>query len=275
MGSPPGSPVVTSEALSQAGTLKAWLFDLDGVLTDTASVHDAAWKVTFDELLARRAGPGAPFTPFDPVTDYEQFVDGQPRLDGIRSFLSSRHIHLSEGSPDDGPQGETVWGVGRRKNELLLRMLAEGGVTAFPGSVALVRAVRESGCQVAVVSASENCAAVLDAAGIADLFDVRVDGQVTSEQSLAGKPAPDTYLYAARQLAVQPCRAAVVEDAPAGVASGRGGHFGLVVGVSRGATTQELLRCGADVVVSDLAELLGVVGPGQSTLGGGSSSRHS
>jgi beta-phosphoglucomutase family hydrolase len=245
--------------LSTAGAMEAWLFDLDGVLTDTASVHAAAWQRTFDELLARRAGVGEPFTPFDPVADYEHFVDGRPRLDGVRSFLASRDIHLAEGGPDDGPDRETVSGVGRMKNELVLRMLAEIGVAAFPGSVALVRALRAAGRRVAVVSASENCAAVLDAAGIADLFDVRVDGQVTAEYGLAGKPAPDTYLYAARQLGTAPRRAAVVEDAPAGVASGRAGHFGLVVGVSRGASADELLRSGADVVVSDLAELLDTI----------------
>lgn len=243
-------------ALSRLATLEAWLFDLDGVLTDTASVHDAAWKITFDEFLSRRAGEGVPFAPFDPVADYEQFVDGEPRLDGVRSFLSSRGIHLPEGGPDDGPECETVTGVGLRKNDLVLRMLAEGGVNAFPGSVALVRALRENGRRLAVVSASENCVAVLDAAGIADLFDVRVDGHVTSEQGLAGKPAPDTYLYAARELGIGPGRAAVVEDAPAGVAAGHAGQFGLVVGVSRGATAEELLRSGADVVVSDLSELL-------------------
>lgn len=246
---------------AQGETLEAWLFDLDGVLTDTASVHDAAWKETFDELLARRAGVGMPFTPFDPVSDYEQFVDGQPRLDGVRSFLSSRDIHLQEGTPADATDCETVHGVGRRKNELVLRMLGQGGVAAFPGSVALVRALRARGRRLAVVSASENCAAVLDAAGISDLFDLRVDGLVASEQGLVGKPAPDTYLYAARQLGVAALHAAVVEDAPAGVASGRAGQFGLVVGVSRGATPEELLRSGADVVVSDLAELLDAISP--------------
>jgi len=245
--------------LGTAGSVEAWLFDLDGVLTDTASVHDAAWKETFDEVLARNSG-GAGQKPFDPVADYEQFVDGKPRLDGVRSFLTSRGIHLPEGDPDDPPDLDTVNGVGRRKNELLLKMLASGGVTAFPGSVALVRALRSLGRRLAVVSASENCAAVLEAAGISDLFDVRVDGHVTVEHGLAGKPAPDTYLYAAELLDVEPRQASVVEDAPAGVASGRAGHFGLVVGVSRGATSQELLGSGADLVVSDLAELLGYIG---------------
>ncbi len=252
--------VGSTRALDAAASVVAWLFDLDGVLTDTASVHDAAWKETFDEVLARNSGDRAKFRPFDPVADYEQFVDGKPRLDGVRSFLASRGIHLPEGAADDPPGLDTVNSVGRRKNELLLKMLASGGVTPFPGSVALVRALRAVGRKIAVVSASENCAAVLEAAGISDLFDVRVDGNVTAEHGLAGKPAPDTYLYAAKLLHVEPQHGAVVEDAPAGVASGRAGHFGLVVGVSRGATADELLHSGADVVVKDLDELLGHVG---------------
>ncbi|MGO9341546.1 MAG: HAD family hydrolase [Acidimicrobiales bacterium] len=247
--------LAVSGGLGTAGSVVAWLFDLDGVLTDTASVHDAAWKETFDEVLARNSGDSA-FKPFDPVADYEQFVDGKPRLDGVRSFLSSRGIHLPEGDPGDSPDLDTVNGVGRRKNELVLKMLASKGVTPFPGSVALVHALRALGRRLAVVSASENCAAVLEAAGISDLFDVRVDGHVTAEHGLKGKPAPDTYLYAAKLLEVEPPQAAVVEDAPAGVASGHAGHFGLVVGVKRGATSDELLCSGADVVVSDLGELL-------------------
>jgi len=171
----------------------------------------------------------------------------------------SRGIHIPEGGLADGPDVATVAGVGRRKNDLVLRMLAEDGVKTFAGSVALVRALRHDGRRLAVVSASENCAAVLDAAGIAGLFDLRVDGRVTAEQGLAGKPAPDTYLYAARELGIEPGRAAVVEDAPAGVASGRAGRFGLVIGVIRGATAKELLAAGADMVVSDLAELLRTV----------------
>ncbi len=179
----------------------------------------------------------------------------------MRSFLSSRDIHLPEGEPDDSPDRETVNGVGHRKNELVLQMLAKDGVVPFSGSVDLVRALRSLGRKLAVVSASENCAAVLEAAGISDLFEVRVDGHVAAEQGLAGKPAPDTYLYAAKQLNVEPRLAAVVEDALAGVASGHAGHFGLVVGVSRGAPAEELFRVGADVVVSDLAELLDVIAP--------------
>jgi beta-phosphoglucomutase family hydrolase len=250
----------STRALDTAASVVAWLFDLDGVLTDTASVHDAAWKQTFDEVLARFSGGAPAFRPFDPVADYEQFVDGKPRLDGVRSFLASREIHLPEGTADDPPGLGTVNSVGRRKNELLLEMLESAGVSPFPGSVVLVRALRALGRRIAVVSASENCAAVLEAAGISDLVDVRVDGHVATEHGLAGKPAPDTYLYAAKLLDVEPDHGAVVEDAPAGVASGRAGHFGLVVGVSRGATSDELIRSGADVVVKDLAELLGHIG---------------
>jgi beta-phosphoglucomutase family hydrolase len=254
---------MTRDLLGTVGSLQAWLFDLDGVLTDTASVHDAAWKETFDQFLAQRAGDGATFEPFDPVRDYERFVDGKPRLDGVRSFLSSRGIHLPEGGPEDASGSPTVNGVGSRKNELVLRMLAENRVVPFPGSVAFVLALREAGIRMAVVSASENCAAVLEAAGMSDLFDARVDGRVAIERGLAGKPAPDTYLYAAELLEVEPSRAGVVEDAPAGVASGRAGRFGLVVGVSRGATREELLSSGADLVVSDLSELIEALDPGR------------
>jgi len=243
-------------SLTTARIMEAWLFDLDGVLTDTASVHASAWKETFDTMLADRAGAVASFRPFDLVADYEQFVDGKPRLDGVRSFLSSRDIRLPEGETVDPPNLQTVNGIGAWKNELVLRMLGRVGVVAFPGSVALVRALRAAGRRLAVVSASENCIAVLESAGLVDLFDVKVDGHVSSRLRLAGKPAPDTYLYAAQQLGTEPRHAVVLEDAPAGVASGRAGKFGLVVGVSRGATPGELLVAGADVVVSDLAELL-------------------
>jgi HAD superfamily hydrolase (TIGR01509 family) len=197
------------------------------------------------------------FTPFDPIADYEPYVDGKPRLDGVRSFLASRGIELAQGDPHDGPGSDTVNGVGARKNELVLRKLTVGRVVAFPGSVALVRALRAAGRPLAVVSASENCTAVLHSVGLSDFFDVQVDGHVAAEHGLAGKPSPATYLYAARELGVDPRRAAVVEDAPAGVAAGRAGHFGLVVGVSRRATADQLAGSGADVVVSDLAELMG------------------
>ena len=236
--------------------VQAWLFDLDGVLTDTARVHAAAWKATFDEFLARRVTrSGGSFQPFDAVNDYECYVDGKPRYDGVRDFLASRGIMLPEGDPSDGSDQETVRGVGNRKNALVLENLA-GHVTVFPGSVALVEHVRAAGRRTAVVSASENCKAVLASAGIAELFDVIVDGVVTRQMHLDGKPAPATYLLAASELGIEPTRAAVVEDATAGVAAGRAGNFGLVVGVARRASAGALLHAGADVVVGDLSELL-------------------
>lgn len=228
--------------------LRGWLFDLDGVLTDTARLHVQAWKATFDELL----GPDAP--PFDPVADYLRYVDGKPRADGVRDFLASRGIVLPPGTRDDPPERETVWGVATRKDARFVRLLEEEGVDVFPGSLRLVRALRDAGCSTGVVSASEHCGAILEAAGIGGLFYVVVDGVVTAAQELRGKPAPDTYLYAARLLAVEPERLAVVEDAPAGVAAGRAGGFGYVVGVARRARADELLAAGADVVVHDLEE---------------------
>ncbi len=246
--------------------LEAWLFDLDGVLTDTARVHAQAWQVTFDQFLSERAGGEAfdPFDPFDPFGDYERYVDGKPRSDGVRDFLASRDITLAEGRRSDRPEVRTVRGIGNQKNDRLLRLLARQGPTVFPGSVEFVRAVRHGGEKTAVVSASENCTAVLAAAKIEGLFDVVVDGLVASSKHLAGKPAPDTYLYAARQLGVVPSLAAVVEDAPAGIAAGRAGQFGFVVGVARRAMPSELEAEGADVVVRDLAELLDGVGGSRS-----------
>jgi beta-phosphoglucomutase family hydrolase len=233
----------------------AWLFDLDGVLTDTARVHAAAWKETFDEFLGRRARGGS-VVPFDLITDYERFVDGKPRYDGVRSFLASRNVRLPEGLPSDSPDRDTVSGVGNRKNQLVLQRLADGEVKAFPGSVAFVNAVRSRGARTAVVSASENCAAILRSAGIGELFDATVDGLVAIREHLAGKPAPDTFLFAARDLGVSPDRAVVVEDAPAGVQAGRSGAFSWVVGIARQASLQALTDAGADVVVHDLADLL-------------------
>nr|WP_197973184.1 beta-phosphoglucomutase family hydrolase [Streptomyces gossypiisoli] len=237
--------------------IRACLFDLDGVLTQTAKVHAAAWKETFDAFLRQRAArEGGAFVPFDAVQDYDDYVDGRPRQDGVRTFLASRGIQLPEGSPDDGPDRETVHGVGNRKNELVLRMIREQGVEPYEGSVAFVRAAREAGLRRAVVSSSANCRDVLIAAGIEDLFEGRVDGITTREQGLRGKPAPDTYLAGARLLGVDPGAAAVFEDALAGVEAGRAGHFGVVVGVDRVGQAAELRRHGADLVVTDLAELL-------------------
>ena len=233
------------------------LFDLDGVLTQTAKVHDAAWKEMFDDYLRERSRKtGEPFVPFDPVADYDEYVDGKPRADGTRSFLESRGIHLPEGSDDDPPTAETVHGLGNRKNEIVLRKIRKDGVEAYPGSVAYLRAVKEAGLPRAVVSSSANCKDVLVAAGIEDLFDARIDGVAAEREHLRGKPAPDTFLAGARALGLKPTAATVFEDALAGVAAGRAGGFGFVVGVDRVGQAAGLREHGADVVVKDLAELL-------------------
>ena len=231
--------------------ITACLFDLDGVLTKTAVVHARAWKETFDRFLAKRGE-----RPFDLVHDYDEYVDGKPRLDGVRDFLASRGIELPEGSPDDPPDAETVRGVGNAKNDLVLRIIREQGVDPYEGSVHYLRAAREAGLRRAVVSSSNNCHDVLVAAGIEELLEVRVDGVVAEERHLRGKPAPDTFLEAARMLGVAPAQAAVFEDALAGVEAGRAGAFGCVVGVDRAGQREALLAHGATVVVDDLAELL-------------------
>ena len=237
--------------------IRACLFDMDGVLTDTATVHAAAWKQTFDDYLRRRAArTGEQLRPFDAVADYDEYVDGKPRSDGVRSFLASRAITLREGPASDGSSADTVEGLGNRKNETLLRLIRERGVEAYPGSLRFLHAVRGGGLPMAVVSSSANCRAVLEAAGIDHLFDARVDGTTIERDHLAGKPAPDTFLAAARELGVDPAAAAVFEDALAGVEAGRGGGFGYVVGVDRAGQAAALHRHGADVVVADLAELL-------------------
>jgi beta-phosphoglucomutase family hydrolase len=237
--------------------IEACLFDLDGVLTQTAKVHAAAWKQMFDEQLRARAeATGGSFEPFDSVADYDEYVDGKPRYDGVRSFLAARGIELPEGTPDDPPDAQTVHGLGNRKNDLVLAMMKRDGVQVYAGSVRYVRAVREAGLGRAVVTSSANAGEVLAAAGIDDLFDVRIDGVVAAREHLSGKPAPDTFVAGARALGVMPDRAAVFEDALAGVAAGRAGRFGLVVGVDRVGQADALREHGADVVVSDLADLL-------------------
>ncbi|MCA6094500.1 beta-phosphoglucomutase family hydrolase [Streptomyces sp. SCA3-4] len=233
--------------------IRACLFDMDGVLTQTATVHAAAWKETFDAFLRRRDGAG--FRPFDAVGDYDEYVDGKPRADGVRSFLASRGITLPEGD-DDPPGPDTVRSLGDRKNALVLEKIKEMGVHAYPGSVRYAEAARAAGLRRAVVSSSANCHDVLVAAGIDDLFEVRIDGIVATEQHLPGKPAPDTFLAAARALGVPPEEATVFEDALAGMEAGRAGAFGFVVGVDRAGQAEALRRHGADVVVEDLAELL-------------------
>jgi beta-phosphoglucomutase family hydrolase len=236
---------------------RACLFDLDGVLTKTAVVHNAAWKEMFDAYLRERSRrTGEPFVPFDPGRDYDEYVDGKPRADGTRSFLASRGIELPEGSDDDPPGAETIHGLGTRKNEIVLRRIREDGVEAYESSVRYVRAARDAGLHRAVVSSSANCRDVLVAAGIEDLFEARIDGVVAGREHLRGKPAPDTFLAAARALGLGPQEAAVFEDALAGVEAGRAGRFRFVVGVDRTGQADALKKHGADVVVADLAELL-------------------
>lgn len=233
------------------------LFDLDGVLTPTAKVHAAAWQEMFDGYLRQRADQaGQHFVPFDPVADYDTYVDGKPRADGAGSFLAARGIVLPPGHPDDPPAAQTINGLANRKNQIVAGRLAQDGVTAYPGSVRYLQAVRQAGLGCAVVSASGNARRVLAAAGLDELIDVVVDGVVAAKERLPGKPAPDTYLAAARELAVKPAEAAVFEDALAGVAAGQAGAFGWVVGVDRVGQADDLRAAGADVVVRDLAELL-------------------
>lgn len=239
-------------------TISACLFDLDGVITSTAELHAEAWKRTFDAFLGAGAGPGsgAP-TPFDAGADYASYVDGRPRADGVRAFLASRGIELPEGTAADLASVDTVHGVGRRKNELVQELMARQGVKAYGGSLDFVAAVGAAGLSSALVTASENADAVLRAVGLQTAFDVQVDGVIARELGLAGKPAPDSFLEAARRLGVPPGQAAVFEDALAGVAAGRAGNFGLVVGVDRTGKAAELRAAGADMVVTDLAELIG------------------
>ena len=235
----------------------ACLFDLDGVLTQTAKVHAAAWKETFDSFLADRARrSGEPFVPFDAVHEYHEYVDGRPRAEGVRTFLAARGIELPEGDPDDPSTAETVQGLGVRKNHLVLRLIQDHGVEPYAGSVRYLHAARDAGLRRAVVSASTNCREVLDAAGIADLLEVQVDGHTAEREGLRGKPAPDTFLAGASALGVSPERSAVFEDALAGVEAGRAGAFGTVVGVDRGGQADALIAHGATRVVADLAELL-------------------
>jgi beta-phosphoglucomutase family hydrolase len=236
----------------------AVLLDLDGVITDTAGIHAACWKQMFDEYLQKRAiERGEAFRPFDFDADYRLYVDGKPRFDGVRDFLKSRGIHLPEGSPNDPPQAETMLGLGNRKNALIGKVIEELGVQPYEGTVKFIRKVRRQGFKVAVVTSSENCSAVLRAAKLDASFDLQVDGHVIHDRHLAGKPAPDTFLLAARLLGVEPARAIVVEDAISGVEAGSHGHFGLVIGVARKKNALELQRHGAQLVVNDLGELVG------------------
>lgn len=243
----------TSRRLGLPERTQACLFDLDGVLTRTADTHRAAWRQVFDEFLASADSDAA--RPFSDQ-DYLAYVDGKPRRDGVRDFLASRDIRLPEGDPDDPPSWRTIAGVANTKQERLVKLLSVDGVHVYDGSVDYVRAARAAGLATAVVTSSANCSAILNAAGITDLFDAQIDGVVAAREGLAGKPAPDTYLAGATALGVPPGDAAVYEDALAGVAAGRAGGFGYVVGIDRGGQAEALRRHGADIVVADLAELL-------------------
>ncbi len=246
-------PPYGSGVLGLPETIRGCLFDLDGVLTRTATVHQAAWKRTFDEFLHARDPGSDGFSD----EDYQRYVDGKPRADGVRDFLASRGIELPEGTPDDTPDASTVQGVASRKNDLVQAELDEHGVDVYEGSIRYLRAVKDAGLPVAVVTASANGEKVVAAGGFADLVDARIDGVVTAREGYRGKPAPDTYLAGARALGLEPGEAAVFEDAQSGVAAGRAGHFGHVVGVDRVGQADALREHGADVVVADLADLLG------------------
>jgi beta-phosphoglucomutase family hydrolase len=235
----------------------AVLLDLDGVITDTANLHAACWKQMFDEYLQKRATQrGEAFRPFDLATDYRLYVDGKLRFDGVRDFLTSRGIRLPEGSPEDPPQVETVAGLGNHKNDLVNAVIEERGVKQYEGSVKLIHQLRDHGFKIAVVTSSHNCTAVLKAAKLDAFFEVRVDGNMIDAQELAGKPAPDTFLMAAKLLGVEPIRTVVIEDAISGVQAGFSGNFGLVIGVARKGNAEELKQHGAHLVVSDLGELV-------------------
>ncbi len=235
----------------------AILFDLDGVLTGTARVHAKCWKKMFDEYLEKLARKtGEPFVPFDADADYKLYVDGKPRMEGVQSFLESRGINLPFGSHDDAPDQETICGLGNRKNEFFREVLAEDGVDVFQSSVDLTRRLLEKGIRMAVVSSSKNCEAILDAAGIKDLYEFWIDGNKALKLNLRGKPEPDTFLKAAEMMGVEPARAVVVEDAISGVQAGHKGKFGLVIGIARHGDAKALSENGADIVVADLEEFL-------------------
>jgi len=250
--------LVSTDLLGLPAGVRACLFDLDGVLTDTAAVHNAAWTQAFDEFLRARADESSEaFVAFDPVHDYARYVDGKPRPDGVRDFLASRGVVLAEGAPDDEPGRQTVHGLGNLKNVELQRRIREDGVRVFDGSRRYLEAARDAGLRRAVVSSSANTKDVLAVTGLAPLIEERVDGVTVQAEGLRGKPAPDTFLRAAEMFGVTPAEAAVFEDAESGVQAGRAGSFGIVVGVDRVGHADALREHGADVVVQDLSELMG------------------
>jgi beta-phosphoglucomutase family hydrolase len=235
----------------------AVLFDLDGVVTDTASIHATCWKQMFDQYLRNRArNRGEAFRPFELATDYRLYVDGKPRFDGVRDFLASRGIHVPEGNPEDPTDVETVCGLGNRKNDLVNLVIADVGVDPYEGTVQFIHQLRRNGFKIAVVTSSQNCTTVLKAAKLDDLFEVQVDGNTIQAQRLAGKPAPDTFLMAAKLLGCEPERTVVIEDAISGVQAGANGRFGLVIGIARKGNAEELKHHGAHLIVDDLGELV-------------------
>jgi alpha,alpha-trehalase len=251
-----------TEHLIAATDYDAVIFDLDGVITDTASVHAAAWKDMFDDFLSRHAErENIPFRAFDIETEYRSYVDGKPRLDGLRSFLESRGIAVPEGGNGDTPAMETVHGMARKKNANFLKRIRENGVEVYSSTVDLARSAKKHGLKTGVISSSKSCAMILDAVNLSDLFDVRVDGVISEIKGINGKPAPDIFLEAARQLNVKPERTVVIEDAVSGVQAGRAGQFGLVLGIARSGGKEELLEQGADIVVEDLVEVRIAEGP--------------
>ena len=249
-------PTADHHLILERHSLDAILFDLDGVITKTASIHAAAWKQLFDAFLAKRAASrGKGWRPFDIEADYRLYVDGKPRLDGVRSFLRSRDMVLPEGQADDGPEQETIRGLGNAKDAFFVSQLEAMGIEVYDATIALIHQAKAQGMKVAVISSSRHCAEVLEAAGLTSLFDARVDGVESERLGLQGKPAPDIFLEAAKRLEVDPRRTAVVEDAIAGVQAGRAGGFALVIGVDRGHQAMALKAHGADVVVADLMDV--------------------
>jgi alpha,alpha-trehalase len=245
-------------------TLDAFLFDLDGVVTRTATLHARAWKRLFDEFLSGLDGDPKRFAPFRLPEDYLAYVDGKPRYEGVHAFLQARAIELPWGDPEDFPEARTVRGLGNRKDRYFNEVLAQEGVEVFPTTIDLIDTLRRRSVGTACVSSSKNCRPILERAGVIELFDVIFDGRDLEREGLAGKPRPDAFLRAAARLGVAPARSAVVEDAVSGVAAGKAGGFGLVIGVDRGAGRAALLAAGADVVVADLAELEPAPAPARS-----------
>ena len=242
-------------AIIPVKAFSAFIFDLDGVVTDTAKIHAAAWKKTFDGFLKKQAADGTVFAPFDLSLDYTQYVDGMPRYDGVRNFLESRGIRIPYGTPADSPDQDTIYGIGNRKNAEFQRFIENGNILVYGTTLELIRTLRSRNIKTAVVSSSKNCLKILEAVHIVDLFDTRIDGIDSQKLNLKGKPDPDIFLTAARKLNVSPDRAVVVEDAISGVIAGKKGGFGLVIGIDRASQSEKLKEHGADVVVRDLAQV--------------------